>query len=315
MHLSGEDTVRMAFVLKLHTAIFLFLWVLTSFTSAQKTDVNKPTYEILGSEVVTAAEGLRAITQVRVKGDTIPSQEDLKKIGISIWNAKNQMWSEFTIFFFLEEMNVDASAYAIARYNPSGFQAMTLQAFSLKDTRYVNNKPAVVVAPPPRDTTPKVSLMEYDVALSAKKHSPHRILITATTNLPDNTLVNVVVSRPYLKQGDENEQLGQIFKRVVSVKNGSIELNDTVVDYKWYTLLLDTKRKEGGGADASFTGFKSISPRVIVDLSFSTSEQTSSAVVAKLGKTGEKMGGTIVVKNPTGATILRSAVTEIEFQK
>jgi hypothetical protein len=288
--------------------LFLLLCTYASFASAVKVP-----YEILGREVITASEGLRVITQVRVIGDTIPSEIELKKIGASIWETKNQMWSEFTIFYFLESMNVDASAYAIAQYSPAGLKKITLQAFSLNGTRYVEQK-AVALLQTRHDTVQAVTIPSYDITLQAKKPSPHRILVTATTNLPDNTLVSVVVSRPYLKQGSESEQLGEIFKKVVPVKNGTIELNDTVVDYKWYTALLETRKSASSPSDA-FTGFKSISPRVKVDVSFSTADQTVSAVVAKLGQKGEKMNGPFVVKNPTSVTILRSAVTEIEFQK
>ncbi len=295
----------------LRNRVVLWAWVMIISTSASSAQETMLAYQIAHREVMTTAGGLNALNQVIVATDSIPSEQSLRAVSEAIWRDKNVMWGEFTVFIFLKDMNLEGSSYAIARFTPAGIQNFSLQQFSLKGTRYLDLTP-VVVASKAIDTLQKQQAIEYDVSLVAKKPSPHRILVTGSTNLPDNTLVSINISRPYLRQGSDQEYLGHISKKVVAVKGGMFELNDTVVDYRWYTALVERKKVD---TNNEFTGFRSISPRVKVVATISTADQTVSAVVARLGALGEKMNGPLVVKGPKSAVLEQSAITEIEFQK
>lgn len=80
-------------------------------------------YEIYAKEDLSFAGKKRMVNRVELNEEIVPVDSDLKEVAMEIWSDGNKNWDEFTVFFYLSDMNKDGSAYGIAEFNKSGLES------------------------------------------------------------------------------------------------------------------------------------------------------------------------------------------------
>ena len=57
------------------------------------------------------------VYRILVEVDKIPSDDAMKRTATHIWKNGNKGWTEFTVFIYLPEMELNYSAYGIIEFN------------------------------------------------------------------------------------------------------------------------------------------------------------------------------------------------------
>jgi len=74
----------------------------------------------------------RVVTEV----EKIPSNEQLEKMALVIWENGNKNWKEFTVFIYLPDMDTRLMAYAVAEFRPQGLKEFRIQEIALYGTKW-----------------------------------------------------------------------------------------------------------------------------------------------------------------------------------
>jgi len=77
----------------------------------------------------------RATQKIEVKSISLPSKELLINTAENIWK-KNKSYSEFTIFIYLKDMDINSSAYCIVEFDKKRMTDFILSKSSLYDTKW-----------------------------------------------------------------------------------------------------------------------------------------------------------------------------------
>jgi len=84
-------------------------------------------YNIMEKQVDSPLGNSRMVYRVVVDVDHIPSEDQLKKIVIELWENGNKGWKEFVVFMYLPGMDTDGFAYGVAEFRPYGLRTFRIQ--------------------------------------------------------------------------------------------------------------------------------------------------------------------------------------------
>lgn len=105
-----------------------------SATSAQANELVE--FEIVDREDVSYVGTSRMSFRVVMKVDEIPAESMLKALAQHIWESGNRGWKEFTVFFYLPNMDTQSVAYSVAEFSPRGMQRLSVNKLSLLGTAW-----------------------------------------------------------------------------------------------------------------------------------------------------------------------------------
>lgn len=97
-------------------------------------------YRVVEREDISYAGTPRMAYRVILSVDEIPSKERIEKVGSRIWEDGNRHWAEFTVFFYLPEMNTGWTAYAVGEFRPAGLLELNLNDSALLGTRWLEGR-------------------------------------------------------------------------------------------------------------------------------------------------------------------------------
>jgi len=98
-------------------------------------------YKIVERKDTGYSSGLKMVYKVVIDGKNIPTKEQLKNSAISIWEDGNKKWLEFTVLFYLAEMNIQGEAHAKVELNPTGFISYLKYETPIKHKNIENKYP------------------------------------------------------------------------------------------------------------------------------------------------------------------------------
>jgi len=79
----------------------------------------------------------RATQKLVIKTDTIISKENLQNLSVNYWKDNTlNIYNEFTLFIYLNDMNTNQSAYCLAEFNKDGI----LNQFSINKSSLIGTK-------------------------------------------------------------------------------------------------------------------------------------------------------------------------------
>lgn len=89
----------------------------------KKEKINPIKYTIYAKEDISFASDQRMVYRVQLDVEIVPEESELKIEAKKIWNDGNKQWDEFTIFFYLPDMDKNGSAYGIGEFTSNGLKS------------------------------------------------------------------------------------------------------------------------------------------------------------------------------------------------
>lgn len=83
-------------------------------------------YEIYAKEDISVDNLNRMVFRILLDVESVPTVGAMKKVAIDVWNKGNRHWDEFTTFFYLPDMNLNNSAYAIGEFSRSELKSFAV---------------------------------------------------------------------------------------------------------------------------------------------------------------------------------------------
>ena len=290
--------------------VILFLLVVIMLLvscSGENNEILK--YNIAEKEDVSYLNTPRTVYRVVLDVDKIPSDEEMKKTAIAIWEKGNKNWEEFTVFMYLLEMDTKSLAYGVGEFNQTGLMEFKKNEYALIETKWEVTETKIIEN---RIQSPEAK--EYKIELSAINEGERKVKIDINANFPDGTNLHIWVKRIYYQGGNLNEKYaGEIFAKDVSVKNGKIELLINVDDSGWYNEYY--RKAEEYKDIIDMPGVTHTSPEIEISVLFSPKRDQSKDVLEILGYNGEFIKGLGVDESGNFNTYRVSTSLDIPFQK
>lgn len=101
---------------------------------SKSTEVLK--YRIVERDDVSYLGTPRMVFRIIVEVDRLPSENQLKKTAIHIWEDGNKGWKEFTVFIYLPDMDTNDIAYGIGEFRPYGLKEFRIEDYALYGTKW-----------------------------------------------------------------------------------------------------------------------------------------------------------------------------------
>lgn len=233
----------------------------------------------------------RMVYRIILDVNSLPTEDEMKKTAINIWENGNKEWEEFTVFIYMPEQETNGPAFGIAEFNQ-----MRLESFiSSKSTLY-GTKWEIKETKRETKEVPFTKLKEYFINLSAIKINGNEIKISIETNFPDGTNFLVSVDRIHYLQGESVKYSGEIFDKDFSVNQGKIETIVKVNDSGWYN---EHQRLVKALPD-DIKPISKISDSINISVLYSAARKQTNAIKKILGARGEFITGKGVDKFGTG---------------
>ena len=124
-------------------ACVILIIVLFNSISNKKNDVlvqeqNILNYSIMKMEDQSYLGTKRMTYRVILDVTKIPLKKEINDVAISIWGKGNKSWAEFTIFFYLPEMDINNIAFGVVNFTPYGLKDLLIQEYSVYGTKWEN---------------------------------------------------------------------------------------------------------------------------------------------------------------------------------
>lgn len=248
-------------------------------------------FDILKKEDISFAGVQRMVYRINLDVNSLPTDEEMKKTAISIWENGNKKWKEFTVFMYMPEQITDGPAFGIAEFNQ-----MQLTSFSSIESTLYGTKWEIKKIKKTSKEVPVSKLKEYIVNLSADKTGSKEIKITIETDFPDGTNFLVSVGRIHYLQGESEEYSGKIFDKDFSVNHGKIETIVKVNDSDWYNEHQSLVK----ALPDDIKPISKISDNLNISVLYSAARAQTNDVKKILGTRGEFITGKGVDKFGTG---------------
>lgn len=262
-------------------------------------------YEVVSKQVAGDFTSSKMIWKVVLASEGIPSSDQIKNTVTGMWRDGNNLWSRFVVFVYLPEMEIEDAAYCIAEFFHGGLGSFTIQDFALQDVEVPASRPP---PPEPRDDR---KVVRYALELSVSRTGSRKLDVGIVTDFPDSTNLVLTARRPYYIRGGTEEQYGTILEKLCPVVDGAYTDTLALDESDWYYRRL----REGESGAGEFAGFRSISPRVIVEARYSPDTPQPETVRSVLGPRGEYVSGPNVSSEEEGTVVRVTRVTEVHFEK
>ena len=290
--------------------VILFLLVVTMLLvscGGENKEILK--YSITEKQNVSYLNTPRMVYRIILDVDKLPSDEEMEKTAIDIWEKGNKNWKEFTVFMYLPEMDTKSLAYGIGEFNQTGLTEFKKNEYALIETKWEVTETKKI-----ENSIQSSEAKEYNIELSAIDEGERKVKININTNFPDGTNLLIWVKRIYYEGGDLNiKYAGEIFTKDVSVKNGKIELLIDVDDSGWYNEYYKKAEEYKGIID--MPGVTHTSKEIEISVLFSPKRDQSKDILETLGYNGEFIKGPGVDESGNFNVYQISTSLDIPFQK
>ena len=266
-------------------------------------------YSITEKQDVSYLNTPRMIYRIILDVDKLPSDKEMEKTAIDIWEKGNKNWKEFTVFMYLPGMDTKSLAYGVGEFNQTGLTEFKKNEYALIETKWEITETKII-----ENRIQSSEAKEYKIELSATDEGERKVKININTNFPDGTNLHIWVKRIYYEGGDLNtEYAGEIFTKDVSVKNGKIELLIDIDDSGWYNGYYKKAEEYKGIID--MPGVTHTSPEIEISVLFSPKRDQSKDILETLGYNGEFIKGPGVDESGNFNVYRISTFLDIPFQK
>lgn len=235
-------------------------------------------FNILKKENISFAGVQRMVYRIVLDVNSLPTEEEMKKTAINIWENGNKNWEEFTVFIYMPEQITDGPAFGIAEFNQMRLISFISSESTLYGTKWEIKKTKIET-----EEVPSAKLKEYFINLSATKISENEIKINIETDFPDGTNFLVSVDRIHYLQGDSETYSGEIFDKDFSVNQGKIETIVKVNDSDWYNEHLRLVK----ALPNDIKPISKISDNINISVLYSAARTQTNSVKKILGTRGE----------------------------
>lgn len=234
----------------------------------------------------------RMVYRIVLDVNYLPTEEEMKKTAINIWENGNKNWEEFTVFIYMPEQITDGPAFGIAEFNQ-----IRLVSFISSESTLYGTKWEIKKTKKETEEVPSAKLKEYFINLSATKISESEIKINIETDFPDGTNFFVRVYRIHYLKGENEAYSGDFFNMDLSVKQGKIGTTVKINDSKWY----NEHQKLVKEFPDDIKSIAKISDNITISVLYSAARTQSNDVKKILGTRGEFVTGKGADKFGTGS--------------
>ena len=266
-------------------------------------------YSVEEKQDVSYLNTPRMVYRIILDVDKLPSDKEMEKTAIAIWEKGNKNWEEFTVFIYLPEMDIHSLAYGVGEFRQNGLLEFKKNKYALIETKWEVTETKTIEN---RIQSPEAK--EYKIELSAIDEGERKVKININTNFPDGTKLHIWVYRPYYEGGDLSaEYAGEFFAKDISVKNGKIELLVDIDDSGWYNEYYRKAEEYKGIID--MPGVTHTSKEIEISVLFTPKGDQSKDILETLGYNGEFIKGPGVNESGNFNTYRVSTSLAIPFQK
>jgi len=298
----NKKTLMLIFLL-----LFLPLLVGCQPNTVNETEILK--YSITEKQDISYLNNPRMAYRIILDVDKLPSDKEMKKTAIAIWEKGNKNWEEFTVFMYLPEMDTKSLAYGVGEFNQTGLTEFKKNEYALIETKWEITETKTI-----ENKTQSPEAKEYKIELSAIDEGERKVKININTNFPDGTKLHIWVYRPYYEGGDlSTEYAGEFFAKDISVKNGKIELLVDIDDSGWYNEYYRKAEEYKGVID--MPGVTHTSKKIEISVLFTPKGDQPKDILETLGYNGEFIKGPGVDESGNFNTYRISTSLDIPFQK
>ncbi len=107
-----------------------------SKTTATMSDLGILKYQVVKRKDISYLGNPRMAFRVILRVSRIPTEEQMKRTAIHIWQKGNKRYKVFTTFLYLPDMDTSGFAYAVAEFTPHGMKEFTTQKEALYGTKW-----------------------------------------------------------------------------------------------------------------------------------------------------------------------------------
>ena len=140
------DTIVNGFLMILNTDSTQYGWASIKYLqtkplSEKQLSINKGKeflkYKIIKKQKITNS---KMVYRILVEVDKIPSDDAMKRTATHIWKNGNKGWTEFTVFIYLPEMELNYSAYGMIEFNTHGITDFSTSKSNFYGTKWKTKK-------------------------------------------------------------------------------------------------------------------------------------------------------------------------------
>ena len=242
-------------------------------------------YSVEEKQDVSYLNTPRMVYRIILDVDKLPSDKEMEKTAIAIWEKGNKNWEEFTVFIYLPEMDIHSLAYGVGEFRQNGLLEFKKNKYALIETKWEVTETKTI-----ENRTQSPEAKEYKIELSAIDEGERKVKININTNFPDGTKLHIWVYRPYYEGGDLSaEYAGEFFAKDISVKNGKIELLVDIDDSGWYNEYYRKAEEYKGVID--MPGVTHTSKEIEISVLFTPKGDQPKDILETLGYNGEFIKG------------------------
>ena len=96
-------------------------------------------YDFVSKEDTSYANYKRGSIKIKILGDQIPEESELKDLAVSAWTAHRD-WPNGRVFVFVKDMPTNVEAYAIAEFERSRLKQFTVNRSALEVHEYLKKQ-------------------------------------------------------------------------------------------------------------------------------------------------------------------------------
>lgn len=177
-----------------------------------KATTPKLKYTIVEREDVSYLNTPRMVYHVILNVDVIPNEKLIEEVATYLWeNGNRRKWSEFTVFLYLPNMNINGLAYGIAEFTPIEKKSFEINDNTLSKTKWADyvkqGEPSSSTSSPKHKLTPAP---QQKSTISYKIQSEKDLSFVEDYRMVKRTQFKVLIDR------NSNEQeLKSISKEII----------------------------------------------------------------------------------------------------
>jgi hypothetical protein len=82
----------------------------------------------------------RGSIRLKIPNDYVPDELQLKNIAIDAWKQYGGQWKTGSVFIYVKDMPTNEAAYAVAEFNNSKMEKLTVMTYALEMHELINKK-------------------------------------------------------------------------------------------------------------------------------------------------------------------------------
>jgi len=121
------------------TLLIVLIVLLVLLVGCQSDTVNETEileYSVEEKQDVSYLNTPRMVYRIILDVDKLPSDKEMEKTAIAIWEKGNKNWKEFTVFMYLPEMDIHSLAYGIGEFRQNGLTKFKKAEYALIGTKW-----------------------------------------------------------------------------------------------------------------------------------------------------------------------------------